>query len=370
MWRPFLGVMKKEFIQGLRDRNNLRMLFVMPVVQLIVMGYAVNTDVKQLWLDVYDSNQTAYSRQLVESLRSAGYFIPSDRQIDADRVPLWQLEERFREGKAEMALVIPRDFSEKLQTGQPVTVGWISDGTDANAARIGAGYAGQIVRTFSGDITGLKPNIEVGGRYLYNPEAESVNFMVPGIAATLLTMLTLMMTAMAIVREREMGTLEQVLVTPMSTITLMLGKITALAIISMVVMGMTLNLGVLWFKVPFVGSALLLVALSLLYLLTTLGLGMFVSTVTQTQQQAMFLAWFFSIFTMLTSGYFTPIANMPDWMQGVTLVNPMRYYIEIVRGIMMKGATAVDLISDIIPLAIFGVVIFGFSALRFHKRTA
>ena len=257
-----------------------------------------------------------------------------------------------------------------MQTDLPVTVGWISDGSDANAARTGAGYAGQIVSTFSNEITGRTPNILIGSRLLYNPEAESVNFMVPGIAAILLTMLTLMMTAMAIVREREMGTLEQVLVTPISTVSLMLGKISAFTVISLVVMGMTLTLGVLWFKVPFVGSAPLLVALSLLYLLTTLGLGMFISTITQTQQESMFLAWFFSIFAILTSGYFTPIANMPDWMQSVTLVNPMRYYIEIVRGIMMKGATAADLLRDIIPLAIFGVVIFGFSALRFHKRTA
>lgn len=370
MWRAFLGVIRKEFIQAFRDKNNLRMLFVMPMIQLIVMGYAVNTDVKKLWLDVYDFSQTEYSRRLVESLRSAGYFVPDNRQVSGDQVPIWQLEQRFREGKAEMALVIPTDFSEKLQTGKAATIAWISDGSDANATRIGAGYAGQIVRTFSSQITGRKPNIEIRSEFLYNPEAESVNFMVPGIAATLLTMLTLMMTAMAIVREREMGTLEQVLVTPMSAITLLLGKISAFAITSMVVMGLTLNLGVLWFGVPFVGSSILLIALSLLYLLTTLGLGMFISTLTHTQQQAMFLAWFFSIFTMLTSGYFTPIANMPGWMQNVTLVNPMRYFIEIVRGIMMKGAGFNDMLDDIIPLAIFGVLIFTLSALRFHKRMA
>jgi ABC-2 type transport system permease protein len=183
-------------------------------------------------------------------------------------------------------------------------------------------------------------------------------------------MLTLMMTSMAIVRERELGTLEQILVTPISSVTLLFGKLTTFTILAMVIMGISLNLGIWWFHVPFVGSPWLLVFVSLLYLLTTLGIGMFVSTITSTQQQAMFYAWFFSIFTMLTSGYFTPVSNMPLWLQRITLVNPMRYFMDIIRGIMMKGATAMDLHLNILALAIFGVVIFTFSVLRFHKRTA
>ena len=205
---------------------------------------------------------------------------------------------------------------------------------------------------------------------MFNPEAESVYFMVPGIVATLLTMLTLMMTSMSIVREREMGTLEQVLVTPISAVTLLFGKIAAFIITSMFIMGMALNVGVWWFHVPFLGSSILLVALSLLYLMSTLGLGLFISTITHTQQQAMFLAWFFSIFTLLTSGYMTPIANMPVWLQHITLANPMRYFIEIVRGIMLKGATFTDLYENVVALAIFGTVIFSLSLLRFHKRMA
>lgn len=370
MWRAYIGIIKKEFIQGLRDRNTLRMLFVVPVLQLILLGYAVNTDVKHLDVDVYDADNSALSRQLVANLKAGGYFDPTDQNSTSDRVPIWQLEDRFRSGKAEMALVIPHDFSEKLDTRQQVTVGWISDGSDANAARTGTGYASQILRTFSQDITGMKPNIEIRAQNLFNPEAESVYFMVPGIVATLLTMLTLMMTAMAIVREREMGTLEQVLVTPISTVTLLMGKITTFVIMAMFVMGLALTVGILWFHIPFVGSVWLFIALSLLYLLSSLGIGLFVSTLTSTQQQAMFLAWFFSIFTMLTSGYMTPVANMPSWMQTLTLVNPMRYFIEMVRGIMLKGSGFSDLYEDIIALAIFGPVLFTFSALRFHKRIA
>lgn len=370
MFRPFIGVIKKEVRQALRDHNTLRMLFVAPVGLLLVLGYAVNTDVKQLAVDVYDSDRSEESRRLVALLAAGGYFTPVDRVFDAANDPIWNLEERFRSGKAEMALIIPQDFSKKLQLKQPVEVGWITDGTDANAGRTGTGYASQIIRKFSYDEIGMKPNVEIRAQFMFNPEAESVYFMVPGIVATLLTILTLMMTAMAIVREREMGTLEQVLVTPISAVTLLFGKITAFIFTSMIIMGIALNVGVWWFHVPFVGSSVLLIALSLLYLLSTLGLGMFISTITSTQQQAMFLAWFFSISTMLTSGYFTPIANMPMWLQNVTLVNPMRYYIEIVRGIMLKGANFGDLYENVVALAVFGVVIFSFALLRFHKRTA
>jgi ABC-2 type transport system permease protein len=346
------------------------MLFVMPLVQLLLMGYAVNTDVKRLQLDVYDYSQSAESRQLVEAFKAGDYFVPVNRSLEAEQAPLWQLEDRFLTKEAEMAVIIPQDFSEKIVSGEPAEISWIADGSDANAARMGLGYAGQIVRTFSNNITGRKPNIELRYDYLFNPEAESRYFMVPGIVATLLTMLTLMMTSMAIVRERELGTLEQVMVTPISTITFMMAKITAFTILSMIIMGMSLQFGLWWFSIPFAGSHLLLFGMSLLYLMSTLGLGMFVSTITSTQQQAMFLAWFFSIFTMLTSGYFTPIANMPGWLQNVTLINPMRYYIEIVRGIVLKGAGLSDFYPSLIGMTIFGLVIFTFSTLRFHKRTA
>ena len=370
MWRQLFGIIRKELTQILRDPNSMRMLFVAPLIQVIVMGYAVNTDVKKLYLDVYDNDNSSTSRQLVANLKSAGYFIPSDRQLAADRTPIWQLEDRFRSGQAEMALIIPNDFSEKLQTGQSVTLGWISDGSDANAARTGTGYAGQIVRTFSNEFTQMESNISIRPQNLFNPEAVSVYYMVPGIVATLLTMLGLMFTSMAIVRERELGTLEQVLVTPIKTITLLNGKITASSILLMAVMTISMTVGVLWFRVPFVGSPALLIVLSLLYLISVLGIGMFISTITKTQQQAMFFAWFISIFALMTSGYFTPIANMPNWLQTFSLVNPMRYFVEIIRGIMLKGSGFWDLRMDVLALAIFGPILLGFSLLRFHKRTA
>jgi ABC-2 type transport system permease protein len=244
----------------------------------------------------------------------------------------------------------------------------IADGTDASSAGIALGYANRIMTKYATQVTGFEPPVEVRPNVLYNPETESVYFMVPGIVATLLTMITVMLTAMAIVREKEVGTLEQLLVTPITTTALLAGKLTAFAVLGLFEISVALTVGVLWFEIPFAGSPLLLFALSGIYLLSTLGMGLFISTLASTQQQAMFYAWFFSIFAILTSGFMTPISNMPEWMQNVTYINPMRYFVSIVRGVILRGAGATDLVRDIYPLLIFGLAIFGFASLRFRKR--
>jgi len=363
MRRAFVGLVKKEFIQILRDPNMLGLIFMMPLIQLILFGYVVNTEVKRIALDVYDFDRSHLSREFVNSMRAGNYFVPN-----RSKVSLRDLEERFKDGSGEMALVIPQDFSEKLVKGDQVTVGLVADGSNSNSALVGQGYAAQIAQKFSRQQANLSPPVEIRQQVLYNPEAESVYFMVPGIVASLLTMLSVMLTSMAIVRERERGTLEQLLVTPISTITLLLGKITPFAILGLFEMVFVLMVGVLWFGIPFVGSPVLLFALSAVYLLAALGIGMFFSTVTTTQQQAMFFAWFFSIFAMLTSGFFTPIANMPQWLQYITYLNPMRFFLSIARGIMMKGSGFFDLLPDITAQTVFAIVIFSFSALRFTKR--
>jgi len=365
MWRAFLGLVKKEFIQVFRDPIMLKIIFIAPIIQIVLLGYAVNVDVKELDLDVYDLDRSVLSREFVNSMGAGEYFIP----IGVSN-PIEQVENRFKLGTSEMALIIPLDFSELLTKQDSVVVGLIADGSNANSAAIGLGYAAQIAREFSFRINNIKQPIEVRRQVLYNPEAKSVYYMVPGIVATILTMITIMLTSMAIVRERENDTLEQLLVTPMSGHTLLLGKLVPFAILGMMEITIGLTLGVWWFEVPFVGSPLLLMAMALLYLLTTLGLGLLFSTLTTTQQQAMFFAWFFSIFAILTSGFFTPISNMPSWMQYVTYINPMRFFMNIIRAIMMKGAGITDLLDDIAPLIIFGTVIFSGAVLRFRKRTA
>jgi ABC-2 type transport system permease protein len=212
--------------------------------------------------------------------------------------------------------------------------------------------------------------VDIRSRVLYNPEQESVYFMVPGIIATLLTIITVMLTSMAIVREKETGTLEQILVTPISGASLLLGKLTAFAVLGFFEISFALLIGILWFGIPFAGSPPLLFGLSAVYLLATLGVGLFFSTVTSTQQQAMFFGWFFWVFAILTSGFITPISNMPERIQYVTYLNPMRYYVSITRGIMMRGAGVADLAVDIIPMSIYGAVVFAIAAFRFRKRAS
>jgi ABC-2 type transport system permease protein len=362
--RALFGLIKKEFIQVRRDRNMLRIIFVMPIIQLLLFGYVVNTDVKRIALDIYDFDRSVQSREIINSLGAGEYFITNDNHGN-----ILTLENSFKSFQSEMALIIPNQFSKKLARREKSTLGIIVDGTNSNSAGIGTGYASQIIGSFSRDYFGTSPQLTIRHQVLYNPEAESVYFMVPGIVATLLTMLTVMLTSMSVVREREMGTLEQLVVTPISTPVLLLGKLVPFAILGLFEISMALLIGVLWFGIPFAGSPVLLFLLSLVYLVTVLGVGLVFSTVTSTQQQAMFFAWFFSVFALLTSGFFTPIANMPDWMQKITFLNPMRFFIAIVRGIMMKGANFSELWSNIFPLFIYGTLIFSVAALMFAKRT-
>lgn len=366
--RGYLGLIVKEFRQVFRDRNMLRLIFAVPVIQLLVLGYAADLGVRYVATDVYDFDRTRTSRDLVAALGAGEYFMTEDMMRTPEPFPVFGIRERFQSGESEVAVVIPPAFSEKILKGEAVTIGLIADGTNASQASTAAGYAAQIVSEYSSDVTGVDPPVDIRPRVLYNPEQESVNFMVPGIVATLLTMITVMLTSMAIVREKETGTLEQIMVTPISGTALLAGKLTAFAVLGFFEITFALMIGVLWFGIPFAGSPLLLFALAAVYLLSTLGVGLLFSTITGTQQQAMFFAWFFSVFVILTSGFMTPISNMPRAIQYVTYLNPMRYFLEITRGIMMRGAGARDLASSIYPMFIYGAGIFTIAALRFRKR--
>ena len=363
MLYTILALIKKEFYQVFRDANMLRLIFLMPIIQLTILGYAVSTDVKSIKTAVYDFDRTRLSREYVQSFSAGDYFITIRPEIS-----LLETSRAFRENRAGVAMIIPDGFSGDLVEMKPTDIGFIVDGTNANSAAIAIGYANLITRRFNERVTGFEPPIKLREKKLYNPEARSVYFMVPGIVATLVTMVSLMLTSMAIVREREIGTLEQLMVTPISTPALILGKTIPFAILSYVEISMALAFGILWFGIPFVGSWALLYGVAFIFLFTTLGLGMFISTVTTTQQQAMFFAWFFSVFAILTSGFFTPIDNMPRVVQYITYLNPLRYFMKIVRGIMMKGAGAEVLYPEIGALVVFAMIIFTFSWLRFSKR--
>jgi len=361
--RTIAALIKKEMIQVVRDRNMLRMIFIMPLIQLALLGYAVNTDVKNIDTAIYDFDRSELSRRYVQAFTPGNYFIAG-----ASEIPLVNLDEGFKTNRYNIALIIPTDFSKKLGQKSPVAVGLIADGSNANSAAIAMGYAAIITSQFNQTLAGRTAPLSIRQKMLYNPEAESVYYMVPGIVAVLVTMVTVMLTSMAIVREREVGTLEQLMVTPISTPAFILGKTIPFAILGYLEMSIALAAGIVWFKIPFAGSWGLLYGLVFIFLFTTLGVGMFISTLCQTQQQAMFFAWFFSIFAIMTSGFFTPIDNMPHAVQYITYLNPLRYFMIIVRGIMMKGSGVDALYREILAMVVFSTVVFTSSWLRFSKR--
>jgi ABC-2 type transport system permease protein len=358
------ALVKKEFRQILRDKMMLRVILIAPLFQLLVLGYAVNLDVKLIYTAVFDQDRTETSREFLRSFAAGEYFV-----LEAPDIPVTSVEEGFRRNRYNAALVIPEDFSERLETGREAPVGLWVDGTNANAAGIAIGYAGLITQRFNERTTSLERPVTLHKKMLYNPEAKTIYYMVPAIVATLLTSITVMLTSMAIVRERDMGTLEQIMVTPISTPAFIFGKTIPFAILGFIEITIALALGMAWFRVPFVGSPVLLYSLAFVYLFTALGVGMFISTISHTQQQAMFFGWFFSIFAILTSGFFTPVENMPAVVRYITLANPLQYFMKIVRGIIMKGAGVRDLYPEIAAMFIFGALIFTFSWIRFSKRT-
>jgi ABC-2 type transport system permease protein len=363
MIQSILALVAKEFHQIRRDPFMLRLIFIAPIAQMLVLSYAISTDVKYVYTAVYDYDRQELSRDFVRSMGAGDYFVPTDGET-----PLLESEQNLLTGEKNVNLVIPNDFSKKLRNSRPVVLGLVTDGSNANSASIATGYANLVALRFSERLAGPASPITLRQRVLYNPEGESVYYIVPGVVAVLLTMVTTLLTSMAIVRERERGTLEQLMVSPMPILALILGKTIPYAILGYLEISLALALGIVWFKIPFLGSWPLLYALAFVYVLTTLGVGMLVSTMTNTQQQAMFFTWFFAIFAILMSGFFIPIDNMPTVVQKLTYLNPLRYFMIIVRGIMMKGAGLESLRTEALALVGFSLAMFSFSWLRFSKR--
>lgn len=363
MFRTVVALIRKEFYQVRRDPVMLRLIFLMPIIQLLILGYAINVDVRNIYLGVFDFDRSAASRDYVRAFTASDYFVQREM-----KVPLLNAEQSFLADRQNVILVIPEDFSQALTEKKTIRLGMLVDGTNASSASIAMGYSNLIAAEFSKKHLRLSLPIELRKKVLYNPESESVYYMVPGIVALLLTMITLMLTSMAIVREREIGTFEQLMVTPITKRELLLGKTIPFAILGFIEMSVAIAFGVIWFGIPFVGSWPLLYGLSFIFLFTTLGVGIFVSTISSTQQQAMFLAWFLTIYMILTSGLFIPIQNMPQLVQYMTYLNPLRYYMVIIRGIMLKGAGIDALYPNILAMMLFSLLIFTFAWLRFGKR--
>ncbi len=384
-----LRVLKKEFIQLRRDPKIFPILFVAPIIQMIFMGYAATLDIKHIPIVIWDQDNTPASREFVRHVTSSLYF------DDAGRIGGYDDAQRMmRRGKAAAALVVPAGFQRDLKGGRTATVQAVVDGADSNQALIAQNYLAVIAQTRSAAlmVEGLSVNraglFEAGTlasiassssimrgelavspepRVWYNPELRSANFMIPGVVVMILMVMTMMLTSLAVVREKEVGTMEQVIVTPIRPWQFIVGKITPFVIIGFLEVSLVVLVAVVWFKIPFRGAVTSLYGYSALFLLTTLGLGLFVSTISHTQQQAMMTA-FFIIFIMINlSGFIFPIENMPRPVQLLTYLIPMRYFLVIVRGVFLKGSEVNVLWDQALPLFVLGIAIIGWSVQKFGK---
>jgi ABC-2 type transport system permease protein len=340
-------------------------------MQLIILGYAVSSDIKHVSTVVCDLDRTPESRAFIDRFAATEYFDIRYRVNDERRI-----KDLMDAGRVRVGIVIPPRFAAKLARQETATVQLLLDGSDSNTATVAQGYVTQIVNAASARIIlerlGPKSTLPVAVnptiRVWFNPDLKSVNFMVPGVIALILTIVTMTMTATAIVKEKERGTIEQLIVTPIRPHQLMLGKAIPFVIIAYVDILIVVVAGVLWFRVPIAGSFLLLLALSGLFIMTTLGLGLLISTVSQTQQQAMMLSFFINPPFMLLSGFIFPIASMPEPMQYITYIIPLRYFLIIIRGIFLKGIGLEILWPQALALLAFGVTVLTLSAMRFRKR--
>jgi ABC-2 type transport system permease protein len=383
MWQRLRCIIRKEFTQSLRDPRMRSMLIIPPLLQLLIFGYAASLDVDNAKIAWMDQDRTPESRELLSEFQGSGRFVIAGMP---DSEPAMQ--RMMDRGQVDAVIRVLPGFAKDVNRGRSTSVQVLLDGTNSNTASIISGFASQTIARYSnesmqhqqrskmvgatedaeGPVEPAAPQVTARTRVWFNPDLRSRNYFIPGVIVNIITIVTLSLTAMAIVREKEIGTMEQLMVTPIRASELIIGKTLPFVLVGVWDMLLVMAAALLVFHVPFQGSFWLLFATTLLFLLTTLGAGLFISTVSRTQQQAMMAtSLFFQPFFML-SGFTFPIRNMPQVAQWLTIVNPVRYFMEIVRGVFLQGAGIEALWHQMVALAIFGVAILWLSVLRFHKQ--
>ncbi len=372
IWRMLV----KEFIQVLRDPKTRFVLFITPTLQVLLFGYAATTDVEHIATAIYDLDHSVTSRDLIARFQESGYF---------DLVQVIDRESRIAEllnGDEIRAVIrINKGFDEDLRAGRTAALQVIVDGTDSNTAGVVLDYAGKIAGEFSWEIltdrfakrqrnARIPGWIEFQRRAWYNENLESRVYYVPGVIAMVVTMITIILTSMAVVREKEVGTIEQIMVSPIRPHEFILGKSLPFALIGLGDMCLVTFIAVWWFEVPFRGNLGFLAFATAVYLMTTLGLGLLISTISQTQQQALMSMMFFYFPLSLLSGFAYPIANMPTWVQWLTYLNPLRYFMTVLRGVFLKGVGPSVLWPEVLAMFLLGASTLWLAVRRFHKTIA
>jgi ABC-2 type transport system permease protein len=369
-----LAIAKKEVVQLFHEKRTLPMIFVLPVIMVVIFGYVAGADIKNIKFAVVDRDKTALSREMITKIEHSRFFINQGMVTDDS-----ELGSKLDAGNIKIGLVIPEGFSRDINRNSQPQIQVLIDGTDSNTATIAQNYFLSIISSFRqqisqkglakmGNSQSLTSPITLNYQVYYNPELKATYFMVPGVTVMVLLLITTMLTALSIVKEKELGTIEQIMVTPIKSWEYILGKLLPFPFIGMLDVLLVGLVGSLWFGVPIRGSIFLLLCCSALFLMTTLGLGLLISTVSSTQQQAMLSTMFVLIPNILLSGFVSPIANMPKVLQWLTYIIPARYFIEIIRGIYLKGIGISYLYPQMLALAAIGILILGYSVKGFRKQ--
>ena len=368
-----LSIIRKEFIQIFRDPRTLALILVMPIIQLFLLGYAATTNVKNVPIAVWDQSRSPASRSLLDAFRAADYFTFAYDVHSQEEIQLL-----IEQGDIRGALVIPPDYARELLEGK-AQVSMILDGSDATvgstalstAKLIGQSHSIQVLTEQAarqGRSSAVQPPLDVRTQVWYNPDLRSAYFMIPGVIGMVLYAIMAMLTATAVVRERERGTIEQLIVTPIRSWELIVGKVMPYVILGFFDLGEVLLIGHYWFEVPVRSNLFLVIATAGLLLLSSLGIGLFASTIANTQQEALLTVFVTILPGVFISGFLFPLEAMPKFLQIVSYAIPLRYYLVIVRSLLLKGVGFAALKGEIISLALFGVIIMGAAALRFRKR--
>ncbi len=369
-----ISLIRKEFIQILRDPRTLVLVMVIPVMQLFLLGYAATNDVRNVPLAVFNQDRGPASRDLLDAYRAADYFLLAYDVYSEDT-----LHELIESGQARAGIIIPPDYSQRVLMERSAEVAFVLDGSDPTVAStslsaaqlIGQQYATQIMvqrlagRGFS---TAISLPVEIRSQVWYNPDLLSAYFMIPGMIGMILYSLTSILTATAVVRERERGTIEQLIVTPIRSWELMVGKLLPYTILAFLNTLEVMVIGYYWFEVPVRGDLWLILAVSGLFLMSSLGIGLLASTIANTQQEAMLIVWMSLLPSLFLSGFLFPLEAMPRILQWISYIFPLRYYLIVIRALMLKGVGIGSIQEEVIALAVFGVAIMSLAARRFRKR--
>lgn len=347
----------------------LPVIFVIPVVQLLILAFAVTFEIKNINLVIVDQDHSVASRQLVSKFAAPAFY-----HIKAYADSYAQAEEQLKTGKAHQILIIPNRFERDLQKEANASVQLITNAIDGSAAAIMNAYGNSIILDYNQDILvdlsggmDIKPPFDIRYSYWFNPQLDYKTYMVPGILVLLVTIIGMFLSSMNVVREKEMGTIEQINVSPVKKYQFVIGKLLPFWFIALFELGFGLTLARIVFDIPILGSLWLIFGVASVYLLAVLGIGLFISTIVNTQQQAMFLAWFFAVVFVMMSGLFTPIDSMPEWAQQINIINPIAYFIRIIRMIMLKGSDFQDILKPFLAIVVYGIISLTLAVWRYRK---